>query len=260
MSLVYFAGKRRIFDVLVSPTANGSAGIGIDTTEADKMRSEIAGMNEAHRRLLDQLATGVAIFGVNQKLAFYNAAYRSLWDLDAGFLEQNPSDGAVLDKLRAARKLPEEQDFRQWKNALHEAYRATAALLKPGPLVISVLLSTLSWYFECVAFLVVVHGFPGAAIGNQAGTFIYASMTVAGALSFLPGGLGVTEAGMLALLGDLGTGTGRSVAAAATFVTRLCTLWYAVLVGLVALFAFARRTHIQVQLPEKTGDRLSDAT
>ena len=31
----------------------------------------------------------------------------------------------VLDQLRAERKLPEEQDFRQWKAALHEAYRAT---------------------------------------------------------------------------------------------------------------------------------------
>ena len=106
----------------------------------------------------------------------------------------------------------------------------------------------------------VVHGFPGAAVGMQAGTFIYASMTVAGALSFLPGGLGVTEAGMLALLGQLGTGTGRSVAAAATFVTRLCTLWYAVVVGLVALFVFARRTHVKVQLPEKTADSTAAAS
>jgi signal transduction histidine kinase len=124
---VVVAGKRRIFDVMVSPTSRGSAGIGIDTTEADKMRSEIARMNEAHRRLLDQLATGVAIFGADQKLAFYNSAYRALWDLDAGFLDQTPSDGAVLDKLRAMRKLPYEQDFRQWKNALHEAYRAVEA-------------------------------------------------------------------------------------------------------------------------------------
>jgi uncharacterized membrane protein YbhN (UPF0104 family) len=64
---------------------------------------------------------------------------------------------------------------------------------------------------------------------------------------------------MLALLGQLGTGTGRSVAAAATFVTRLCTLWYAVMVGLVALFIFARRTHIRIQLPEKTTDAASGA-
>ena len=160
-------------------------------------------------------------------------------------------ESIALFFLRLSGRLP---GVRAFVGTLHEAYQATSALLRPGPLVVAVLLSTLSWYFECVAFWVVVHGFPGASVGMKAGTFIYASMTVAGALSFLPGGLGVTEAGMLALLGQLGTGTGRSVAAAATFVTRLCTLWYAVVVGLVALFAFARRAHVRVQLPEKTTD------
>ena len=157
-------------------------------------------------------------------------------------------ESIALFFLRLLSRLP---GVRAFADKLHEAYQATATLLRPGPLVVAVLLSTLSWYFECVAFWVVVHGFPGAAVGMQAGTFIYASMTVAGALSFLPGGLGVTEAGMLALLGQLGSGTGRSVAAAATFVTRLCTLWYAVIVGLVALFIFARRAHIRVQIPER---------
>ena len=56
-------------------------------------------MVDAHRRTLDQLATGVAIFGSNQRLSFYNAAYRSLWDLDADFLDQGPTDSAVLDRL-----------------------------------------------------------------------------------------------------------------------------------------------------------------
>ena len=88
------------------------------------MRAELARMIEAHRRVLDQLATGVAIFNADRKLIFYNTAFRSLFDLDAGLLDQAPSDNAVLDTLRTGRKLPEEQDFRQWKNQLHEAYRA----------------------------------------------------------------------------------------------------------------------------------------
>ena len=41
---------------------------------------------DERRRVLDQLSTGVAIFNADKKLAFYNAAYRSLWDLDGGFL------------------------------------------------------------------------------------------------------------------------------------------------------------------------------
>lgn len=121
------AGSRRSFDVLDVPTRKGSAGIGIDATEAEMMRSELNRINDAHRRTLDQLATGVAIFTADQRLTFYNAAYRSLWELDTGFLDQNPTDSAVLDRLRASRKLPEEKDFREWKAALHEAYRATDA-------------------------------------------------------------------------------------------------------------------------------------
>ena len=121
------AGSRHNFDVLDVPTRKGSAGIGIDATEAEAMRGELNRLNDAHRRTLDQLATGVAIFTADQRLTFYNTAYRSLWELDTGFLDQNPTDSAVLDKLRGSRKLPEEKDFREWKTALHEAYRASEA-------------------------------------------------------------------------------------------------------------------------------------
>ena len=84
-------------------------------------------MVDAHRRTLDNLATGVAIFGADGRLTFYNAAFRSLWDLDVGFLDAGPSDSAILDRLRDGRRLPEQQDFRKWKAELHEAYRATEA-------------------------------------------------------------------------------------------------------------------------------------
>lgn len=139
---------------------------------------------------------------------------------------------------------------RRLTHKLDEAYRTTAALLRPRPLILGFILSVVSWFFECTAFWAVVHGFDGARVSLQTATFIYASMTVAGALSFLPGGLGVTEAGMLALLGDLATGCSRSVSAAATFITRLCTLWFAVVVGLAALLLFSRRARVHVDLPD----------
>ncbi len=118
------AGHRRIFDVVAGPSGPGSAGIAIDRTEVEAIRAEHARMVDAHRRVLDQLATGVAIFNAQRKLIFYNAAFRSLFDVDAGFLDQTPSDSDLLERLRTDRKLPEEQNFRHWKNALHEAYRA----------------------------------------------------------------------------------------------------------------------------------------
>ncbi len=125
---------------------------------------------------------------------------------------------------------------------LRESHAAAAILLAPGPLVVATLISVCSWFLECLAFWIVVRGFSGAGLGLQAATFIYATMTVVGALSFLPGGLGVTEAGMLAMLTTWATGLGSGGAAAATFVTRACTLWFAVGVGLVALAIYTRRT------------------
>jgi signal transduction histidine kinase len=125
---VIAAGERRIFDVIETPSGPGGAqtfaGIAIDRTESEIMRAELKRMIEAHRRVLDQLATGVAIFNADRKLIFYNTGFRSLFDLDSGLLDQTPTDTAVLDTLRSARKLPEEQDFRQWKLQLYEAYRA----------------------------------------------------------------------------------------------------------------------------------------
>jgi signal transduction histidine kinase len=121
---VIVAGTRRMFDIFDLTTETGSAGIGIDATEIETMRAELARMVEAHRRTLDQLPTAVAIFGADQRLTFYNAAYRELWGLAAEFLDHKPTDSAVLDRLRAARKLPEQADFRSWKGQLHTAYRA----------------------------------------------------------------------------------------------------------------------------------------
>jgi len=121
------AGARRTLDVLEVKSAAGSAGLGIDATEAEGMRGALGRMLDAHRRTLDQLSTGVAMFDSSQRLTFYNAAYRALWNLDSFYLDQRPTDSAVLEALRAARKLPEEPDFRQWKAQLHGAYRATEA-------------------------------------------------------------------------------------------------------------------------------------
>ncbi|HEY2729212.1 MAG TPA: lysylphosphatidylglycerol synthase transmembrane domain-containing protein [Polyangia bacterium] len=152
--------------------------------------------------------------------------------------------------LALAARLP---GVRRFAPKLSEFHRSTALLLRPTPLLLATVLSTGSWMLECLAFWVVVGGFPGAHVELRAATFIYASMTVAGALSFLPGGLGVTEAGMLAMLVRFGVGLTRGSAAAATFVTRACTLWFAVALGLPALVLYTRRKHVAVPAMETLG-------
>ena len=124
---VVIRGERRIFDVQAIALRSGSAGIAIDASEAASLRASLSRMADAHRRTLDQLSSAVAVFDEKQRLTFYNESYRRLWSLDVAFLETHPSDSAILDELRAARKIPEQQDFRQWKSRLHDAYRATEA-------------------------------------------------------------------------------------------------------------------------------------
>jgi signal transduction histidine kinase len=121
---IVVGGERRFYDVHALKVTGGSAGIAIDASEATTLRDALVRMAEAHRRTLDQLSSGVAVFDGQRRLAFYNDSYRRLWDLDRAFLDGNPDDSSVLDRLRAARKLQEQPDFRAWKAKLHEAYRA----------------------------------------------------------------------------------------------------------------------------------------
>ncbi len=121
---IVVGGERRFYDVHARNVEGGRAGIAIDASEAEALRDALVRMAEAHRRTLDQLSSGVAVFDGQRRLAFYNDSYRRLWDLDRAFLDNNPDDSSVLDRLRAARKLPEQPDFRAWKAKLHEAYRA----------------------------------------------------------------------------------------------------------------------------------------
>jgi uncharacterized protein (TIRG00374 family) len=132
---------------------------------------------------------------------------------------------------------------------LEEFYVAMAALVRPLPLGVASALSIVAWGCECIGLYLVVVGLAGPPCGLDLVTFIYASTTLLGALSFLPGGLGVTEGSMAALLVQLG-GQSGSQAVAATLLVRICTLWFAVAVGLVALLRFCRRLGLSIELPQ----------
>lgn len=108
----------------------------------------------------------------------------------------------------------------------------------PGLLLGATMLSVLAWGAEAIAFYWVL-GWLSADISLSYAVFVYSLSVMAGALSFLPGGLGSTEAvmvSMLALKGVL-----MPTAIAATVFIRLATLWFAVLIGFIALSRSRRR-------------------
>jgi uncharacterized protein (TIRG00374 family) len=127
----------------------------------------------------------------------------------------------------------------RFRQPLHEMYGGLAILCRPKMLIIATLIAIPAWAAECIGFAEIVNAFPGAKVDLGLAMVIYAATTIAGALSFLPGGLGVTEASMTILLVQGAAQLDRAAAVDATLLTRLATLWFAVLLGLVCL-AFAR--------------------
>jgi uncharacterized protein (TIRG00374 family) len=121
-------------------------------------------------------------------------------------------------------------------------YVSTLRLLDWRILLVSTIISFVSWGFECIAFYYVLTGLgvEGSFLLLQQATFIFAASTLFGLVSFVPGGLGTSEATSAGLLIAL-VGVSTSVAAAATIIIRFCTLWFGVGLGVVALLWFGQR-------------------
>jgi glycosyltransferase 2 family protein len=130
---------------------------------------------------------------------------------------------------------------------VEESLDKLRALTTPGRLVVPALLSVVAWSCECVALWVILGGF-GAPPGLSFTAFVYATATLAGALIPVPGGLGVTEGVIKEQLAHLG-GVAEGTAFASMLLVRFATLWFAVLVGFVAL-AILRATHPRLAADE----------
>ncbi len=101
----------------------------------------------------------------------------------------------------------------------------------PVRLLIATMLSLVAWSAEALALWLILH-WMGIDVALSFAMFAYAAAMLAGALSFMPGGLGGAEAAMVALL--MWTGVDPASATAATVLIRLATLWFAVALGAIA--------------------------
>ena len=117
-------GSRRTFDAVEARIQLGSVGVARDVSEIVALKADMERNEDDYSRMIDRLSTAVAIFDKSKRLTLYNAAYRQIWSLEPAFLDQGPSDGEILDRLRAKRQLPEQVDFRAWKAQQLNAYQA----------------------------------------------------------------------------------------------------------------------------------------
>jgi glycosyltransferase 2 family protein len=116
---------------------------------------------------------------------------------------------------------------------------STRALLRPGLLMLGALIGIVSWGAEGVG-LHLICGALHISVGPVTAIGIYGLAVLAGnATFFLPAGIGGMEVAMTALL--VTQGAAPQSAIAATLLCRVATLWFAVVLGIVAAMGLELR-------------------
>ena len=111
-------------------------------------------------------------------------------------------------------------------------------LFAPKPIYMGFFLGAIAWFIQGVAFYFILTTL-GIEISLEQSIGIYAISLLAGALSFIPGGIGTTETVMTLLLTMLGADTATAIAA--SLISRLSTLWFAVGLGFSAALILSFR-------------------
>ncbi len=119
---VVIDGQRRALDLFEMPLSDGTVGVALDATDLDEAENVLQRHIDAHAQTLNTLANAVAIFGPDKRLIFHNNAFDKLWRLDSEWLDGQPSDGELLERLREQRRLPEQADFPAWKRQRLDLY------------------------------------------------------------------------------------------------------------------------------------------
>lgn len=110
-------GKRLLMRICESPDPDQNTSIGFaeDISAQEELESELKRYKDTTKELLEQLRTAIGIFDSDQRLEFYNSAFSQLWGIEDQWLNNRPKLGDFMEKLREGRRLPEQADFRRFK-------------------------------------------------------------------------------------------------------------------------------------------------
>ncbi|WP_246535088.1 UbiA family prenyltransferase [Methylomonas paludis] len=160
---------------------------------------------------------------------------------------------AIMQRLEAQSWLP--VFFRRIIHTVLCTLLSARALLQPGILLKGFVLGLIAWACEGVGLMVLGNIPPEVGMDVSAAVGIYSIAVIVGALSFLPGGLGGTEALMVALLAAHGYTMPDAILL--TLVCRLLTLWFAVLIGWIAVFMLRPQPDRRIKVPDDQPETLS---
>jgi signal transduction histidine kinase len=110
-------GQRRLIEIIEMPFGADKrlVGAALDVTREEEWESSYKWLVASHKESLEQLRTAIAMFDADLRLEFYNSAYEQLTGMPGVWLDTYPRLGEIIDKLRELRKLPEQADYKQFK-------------------------------------------------------------------------------------------------------------------------------------------------
>lgn len=117
-SHVISGGDRLLMNIFEIPIAqhNMTLGVARDITRQEEIETELKRYQAVNKELLQQLRTAIGIYNADHSLDFYNTAFAELWGLDDGWLNTKPKLGDIMEKLRETRCLPEQADFKKFRD------------------------------------------------------------------------------------------------------------------------------------------------
>ncbi|MBL4853550.1 MAG: PAS-domain containing protein [Robiginitomaculum sp.] len=110
-------GKRVSSLISMFPVSGGVAGMAVDASEAENLRAALKRHIRAHDETLNNMGEAVVIFGADKRMNFHNHAFAKMFDLNEGWFKERRSHEEWLDHLREKRRLPEQPNYREWKQA-----------------------------------------------------------------------------------------------------------------------------------------------
>lgn len=121
---VVVEGRRRLLEITETPDGTGgTTGTAVDLTGLEDLQAQVSRQIEAQQELLGALDTAVAIFGPDHRLVMANAAFAELWRVPPDRLDGDPTFAELLEIARERRRLPEQADFRAWRDDLIRLFR-----------------------------------------------------------------------------------------------------------------------------------------
>lgn len=103
-----------LFEVTETPVAGWPGTAGFARPLDGGAGAEESG-GEGMEGVLEILSAGIAVFDAEGRLQTFNEPYTEIWGLDREWLLSGPPFGAILDRLREQRRLPESADFSSYK-------------------------------------------------------------------------------------------------------------------------------------------------